>query len=321
MFSKKILSILLFFTSFAFGQFSFYAPSLNKATVLAMDSLGTVPSNVYAVNQYVCYDIATRRMPNYETILLFQRMAVLPAFPTYPDMSAIDTVIFTLKSDLTIVALRQKFDFFYMFCMPTQQVSNLNWVFKNSAYDATAVNGITWTANVGYTPASTKYITSNLNTSTNCVAATKNSNLLSTYTLDNITEASGTGLYNGSTGFFLAPHYNSSGAIGLANDANGGFFSTGAGNKGIWCSERSSSSAEELIFNGTLDRAYGSGGASQNFPNLIMYIGAENSSGTAVSFQTTRIASASFGAYTGNMGLSISGNVNNFLKHKSLNTH
>lgn len=93
-----------------------------------------------------------------------EALAIFAAFTTPPSTARkalIDACVVSLKT----AGVWSKLDALYMFAAADSQAALINW--KNpGTYNATAVNSPTFTADHGFTGASTKYIDSNFNAST-----------------------------------------------------------------------------------------------------------------------------------------------------------
>ncbi len=315
---KKLALIFCLISSFCFGQFCITPPSLAKITVQSIDTLGTPPSNTYDISRMVNYQRnANGSSPDYETILLYQRFTTPPAFPSYTDMSQINDFVAGIKSDYSITTLRTTFDFIHFECLHTQQAANLNWVYGNSAYDLTTVNSPTWTADVAYTGASTKYLKTGLNYGSGTHKFSLNSATLGIYLLDNIAEASFHGSYNGSQGDYIGPRIVA-GTYNIALNDNIGMIATIATSAGLTVAYRTGSTSMAVYKNGTSIAT--SSNLATTLVALEVYLLAANSSGSASFYSTNRLCFD----YTGSSAITpsaISTRANTFLTYKGINVY
>lgn len=212
---------------------------------MADDDLHAIELGVYGASRL--YDAATE--------------AIAAAFTTPPDEARkilIDDCVLALKSG----GIWTKLDGLYGFAAADSQAAKINWV-NPGTYNCTEVNAPSFTADRGFTGASTKYLDSQFNPST-ASSPKYVRNSASAFAHSNTNVAVVGGLVGGAVGAaptIIYPRYTNNNYYIRVNDtANMSQASTDS--TGFWAGDRMSSSTSATYKNGSVLFSGASPGAS-----------------------------------------------------------
>lgn len=204
-------------------------------------------------------------------------------------VSRIDLLVRQLKDSLGVTSLSSAFDVFYIFANETQEAGLKNLVKRS--HDATAVNTPTWTQYEGFTGASTKYVNTNYNPSSQAVNYSLNNASFGVYSRTSrslVTVEMGAGNVNN----FITTLFGGNTNIAV-NSAAFKSFANSANSLGLFVANRLSATHLNLSINGTLQTEQAENSTSLANLNFLVFA-RYNPAGTALDNYSTRQISIVF---------------------------
>lgn len=186
-----------------------------------------------------------------DTVALVNKMTIRPSDQR---IRAIDRLIKTLCTNLSLGTLSRTIDYLYCFAAHDQQAANLNWA--NPGNFTIVNNGAAWTIDQGYIGDGTSYLETNWNAATNGVNFVQNSAMQGIYQLTDIDSGVTPRFSMGATGLSGAAgrQINQKLATGVNNLRTNSLASTNvtSARKGLFVWSRTASNLTSFYYNGNL---------------------------------------------------------------------